>query len=327
MTSTLPVAVIGAGMAGLSCAQTLQAVGVDVHIFDKSRGPSGRMSTRRGDGWQCDHGAQYFTARHPDFRAEVGHWLHAGVADLWQPRLRSFDGSQWSTPQSVVERFVGSPRMTSPAAWLARDLPLTLQATINKLEHTADGWQITTAEHGIYRERFSAVVLAVPSVQAEPLLNPVAPHLAQIAKSAKMQGRWALMMQFASVVDMALDAAFINHGPISWLARDSSKPGRTGLESWSLHASALWSEVHMEDTPEQVIPVLIEAFRNLGGPEPVSVSAHRWRYADSSPALDMGCVWDSKSRLALCGDWLHAGKVEGAWLSGRLAAQRVLHRF
>jgi len=29
------------------------------------------MSTRRGDGWQCDHGAQYFTARDPAFRVEV----------------------------------------------------------------------------------------------------------------------------------------------------------------------------------------------------------------------------------------------------------------
>jgi hypothetical protein len=29
-------------------------------------------------------------------------------------------------------------------------------------------------------------------------------------------------------------------------------------------------------------------------------------------------------RLGLCGDWLHGGKVEGAWLSGRALAQQVL---
>ena len=63
-----PIAVIGAGLSGLSCAQALAQAGHPVHLFDKSRGPSGRMSTRRSsDGatdWQCDHGAQYFTARH-----------------------------------------------------------------------------------------------------------------------------------------------------------------------------------------------------------------------------------------------------------------------
>ena len=41
------IAVIGAGIAGLSCATELQGAGVTVRIFEKSRGPGGRMSTRR----------------------------------------------------------------------------------------------------------------------------------------------------------------------------------------------------------------------------------------------------------------------------------------
>jgi renalase len=81
------IAVIGAGIAGLSCATQLQEAGLKVSVFDKSRGPGGRMSTRRGDDWQCDHGAQYFTARDADFQAEVARWQAAGVAALWQPRL------------------------------------------------------------------------------------------------------------------------------------------------------------------------------------------------------------------------------------------------
>ncbi|MDP8568368.1 FAD-dependent oxidoreductase [Methylophilus aquaticus] len=60
------VAVIGAGMAGLACSQTLQQAGFLVTVFEKSRGPSGRVSTRAGEGWQCDHGAQYFTVSQPE---------------------------------------------------------------------------------------------------------------------------------------------------------------------------------------------------------------------------------------------------------------------
>ena len=74
------VAIIGAGIAGLSCATQLARHGCAVSVFDKSRGPAGRMSTRRGEGWQCDHGAQYFTARSPEFRAEVARWQAAGVS-------------------------------------------------------------------------------------------------------------------------------------------------------------------------------------------------------------------------------------------------------
>ena len=59
------VVIIGAGIAGLSCAQELKLHGISVDIFEKSRGPSGRMSTRRSEAWSADHGAQYFTARDP----------------------------------------------------------------------------------------------------------------------------------------------------------------------------------------------------------------------------------------------------------------------
>jgi predicted NAD/FAD-dependent oxidoreductase len=65
------VAVIGAGIAGLACAKELQLHGISVDVFEKSRGPSGRMSTRRTQDWSADHGAQYFTARNPRFIEEV----------------------------------------------------------------------------------------------------------------------------------------------------------------------------------------------------------------------------------------------------------------
>ena len=80
MTPPLHYAVVGAGIAGLSCARALTDAGVRVTVLDKGRGSGGRMSTRRGEGWACDHGAQYFTARDPRFRAEVARWLAAGVA-------------------------------------------------------------------------------------------------------------------------------------------------------------------------------------------------------------------------------------------------------
>ena len=40
-------AVIGAGMAGMACAEVLVQAGWAVDLFDKGRGPGGRMSTRR----------------------------------------------------------------------------------------------------------------------------------------------------------------------------------------------------------------------------------------------------------------------------------------
>lgn len=326
------IAVIGAGLAGLSCAQALLQAGHTVHVFDKSRGPSGRMSTRRAEddngAWQCDHGAQYFTARDPAFRAEVARWQQAGVAALWNARLASFDGNAWTTPATPLERFVGTPRMTSPATWLVQHLGepalAQWQTTVQRLNHTEGGWAITSAEHGLHSPRYSAVLLAVPAPQAVPLLAPVAPAGAALAASARMRGSWAVMLRYASPVALPWEGAFINTGPLRWVARDSSKPGRTGQETWLLHASPEWSEAHIEDSAEAVTTALLAAFAALGGPTPLSATAHRWRYADTEPALTQGSWWDAQMRLGLCGDWLHGGKVEGAWLSGRALAQQVL---
>lgn len=320
------LAVIGAGISGLACATRLQEAGHAVEVFDKSRGPAGRMSTRRGDDWQADHGAQYFTARDPAFRAEVERWLTAGVAARWQPTLAVLGGSDGHESDPALERFVGVPGMTATARWLAQTVPLTLNATLKSLQVAHGKWYPAFAET-LEREigGFDAVVLAVPSPQALPLLQPIAPALAEIAASAKTVGCWTLMLRYAGPSGLPFDAAFVNSGPLRWVARDSSKPGRQrDPETWVLQASAAWSEAHMEETPEEVAPVLLDAFAAIGAPMPAAWTAHRWRYADNAPALDIGCAWDAASGIGMCGDWLGGGKVQGAWCSGRTLADQIL---
>lgn len=321
------LALVGAGIAGLSCATVLQQAGLEVSVFDKGRGPGGRMSTRRGDSWQCDHGAQYFTARHAEFRAEVARWQQAGVADLWEPRLWMFDGDSPEYRESTVERFVGTPAMTAPARYLASTLSVQAPANIQQIRRQAHGWQVCSAELGWLEKSFSAVLLAVPAPQVAPLFKQLAPELFALADSAVMRGSWALMLRFAAPLDLAFDAAFVNQGPLRWIARNSSKPGRKGKETWLLHARPEWSEAHLEDDPERVAAALLYAFGQLGGPAPQDWTAHRWRYADTEPPLDEGCAWCPDIGVGLCGDWLNGGKVEGAWLSGRALAERVLRSF
>ena len=64
---TLNIAIIGAGMAGITAARTLVQAGHRVHIFEKSRSAAGRMSTRETVFGTFDHGTQYFTVRDPRF--------------------------------------------------------------------------------------------------------------------------------------------------------------------------------------------------------------------------------------------------------------------
>jgi predicted NAD/FAD-dependent oxidoreductase len=94
-----------------------------------------------------------------------------------------------------------------------------------------------------------------------------------------------------------------------------------------LHASADWSETHLEQDAERVATSLLQSFSQLGAPKPVAWTAHRWRYADTEPPLSKGYGWHADAGLGVCGDWINSGTVEGAWLSGRQLAQQVLHHF
>ena len=220
-----PIAIIGAGIAGLSCAVRLREAGVPVEVIEKSRSPGGRAGTCGGDGWQCDHGAQYFTARDPDFVAEVERWLAAGVVATWTPRLAVFDGTRMHPRISGEKRFVARPGMSTLGRHLAAGLSLRENTRVTALAHDVEDWLLDTEEHGRL-EPYSGVVVTVPAPQAAAMLASVASELAQVAADAPMHGCWALIARFDNDPQLDFDAAFVNHGALSWVARDSSKPGR-----------------------------------------------------------------------------------------------------
>lgn len=330
MKSAARIAVIGAGLAGLSCARTLQAAGHDVIVFEKSRAAGGRMSTKRGESntgeaWQCDTGAQYFTARDAAFQAEVRRWQDAGVATEWHPEIAVFGDAPAQAPHArPAMRYVGSPRMTAPARYLAETLTLQTQTTIQALRRDGSTWALRSAEHDWLSPRFDAVVVATPAPQAVPLLQPVQAALADLAACVRMRGSWALMLRYGAPLQLGFEAAFVNRGPLRWIAQNSHKPGRSGQHCWLLHASAAWSDAHIEDSADTVAEALLAAFAELGGSTPDAWSAHRWRYADSAQPLQIGAVWQAADGLGLCGDWLNGGKVEGAWCSGQILAGQML---
>ena len=91
------VAVVGAGISGLTAASHLARGGCAVTVYETGRGPGGRTSTRRagpdGAGWQFDHGAQYFSAKDPAFRAIVEDWRAEGLVAEWTGVFGTLDAT------------------------------------------------------------------------------------------------------------------------------------------------------------------------------------------------------------------------------------------
>ena len=330
-----PVAVVGAGISGLVAAHSLHACGLKVKVFDKGRASGGRASTRRygetagpsGQGPDVcfDHGAQYFTARDPCFRRYVGSWLADGIAARWEGRIAVVKDGRAELKPGGPERFVGIPGMSAVARQLATDLDVTHRTRVAAIERRAGGWRLAD-DDGTPLGDFGAVVVSTPPAQAVPLLAG-APELAARAAAVGMRPCWAVMAVFDRRLELPFDGAFVEASALSWIARNGSKPGRARAECWVLHGSPEWSARHLEADHEDVCDRLLQAFFDAVGHEPRAprfTRAHRWRYSIAEHPLDAGCLWDAGLQIGACGDWCSGSRIEGAFLSGKAIAGRVL---
>ncbi len=309
------VAIIGAGLAGLACAQRLTQAGLAVRLLDKGRGAGGRMSTRRIQtplGEACfDHGAASFTAEDPAFRECVDGWILAGRAAPW--------------PEGGEGAIVGLPSMNAPIKALAEGVDVEWSAHVTGLAREAAGWRLDVMGREAGSEGpFDAVILAVPPEQATPLLAPHSFDLAVYAAMARSEAIWSAMVAFDGRLPIDTDRL----GGCEVLAvaiRENSKPGRSGPEAWTLQATSQWSGRNLEASSTEVAARLLEALgrrMDISMPPVLALQAHRWRYAQPARATS-GPIWRATVSLGLCGDWVAGGGVEAAWRSGVRLADRV----
>ncbi|AWM77161.1 NAD(P)/FAD-dependent oxidoreductase [Phenylobacterium parvum] len=311
MSKTLNrIAIVGAGLSGLACAAKLIGSGHEVRLFDKARGPGGRMSTRRVETplgtVAFDHGAQYFTARGASFRAEVARWTAEGLAAPW--------------PAAGPEAWVGVPGMNAPVRALAEGMHVAWGQQVEELVRDGAGWRLRIA--GEVSESFDAVVLALPAEQAAALVAGHEAGLAARASASRTDPCWTVMAAYSERLPITADTLG-EDAVLGWAARNSAKPGRAGVEAWVVQAAPGWSRDHLEDAPETVIKALLSALSDRAGislPSPLLVQAHRWRYARSSAGSEQA-LWSETARLGCCGDWLAGPRVECAWDSGEALAR------
>ncbi|HSG95588.1 MAG TPA: FAD-dependent oxidoreductase [Afifellaceae bacterium] len=306
------IAVIGAGMAGLSAAARLREAGVAVSLFEKSRGLGGRLATRRFDGGAADLGTAYVTVRDETFQNVIQKAIFAGNATGWAPNGRTGD-EPW---------IIGIPGMSGLVRGLAQDLAIEFRIRAERIGWTSEGYVVQTDKGA--RGAFDAVIVAIPAPQAEPLLQAHGKPFGDIG-DVRMRSTLAGVYGFAGPI--ALEADFIRpDGPIDVAYRNNSKAARPETETWVVHGTQDWSESVLEDDPQDSATALLAAFRDVAGvvPNPVYLSGHRWRHAYVETSLGVACLSGGNHRIAACGDWCLGARVEAAYLSGRAAAEAVL---
>ncbi len=343
-----------------------------------------------------DHGATYFSPKGEQLAALVDEWVSAGAAAQWRGRFGALTwqpggGAEFALDAEAKPRFVGTPQMNAIARHLlAHERIEAVFSTRIKSAALGDGgaWTLGDASGATLGDGAYDVLLSSdrlmgakpPTTAADTLLDArdgdgdgaalALPRFAAAAAAVESSRSLVLMLGFAGDAAEAmravpLDAALVTPpadgidapAVISYVSRDSSKPGRAGvddgggapLELWVAHATPAFAAAALDAQNAAVAagadgadalrrdaePALVAGFEALlarwlpGGalPPRAYASVHRWGAAFPSVPVEadgVPAIAELEGRFAAVGDYLSSPRVEGAVVSAEAGAKLVL---
>jgi renalase len=334
--SGVDVIVVGAGLAGLAAARDLQNAGLSVLVLEKSRGVGGRCATKRltvGDlVLRVDHGAQFFTVRHERLQKLVIQLEYQGAVQAWTRGFPKLTARGLEPRAAGHTRYVCTDGMNALAKAFVEDaegLPLEVipNALVSAVFPSNLGWSAVLENGEIYQAR--SLIVNAPAPQALALtLSSLSVRTLQTLERVQFNPCWALLIALETQPDIDWLGLEIEHDVLEWAALDSSKRNPDNPPTLVLHATPVWSQAHLEQSPETVAPLMLEAAQKLLGEwvKPVAMLAHRWRYA--KPSITHPAPFLAQDNLVFCGDWCTPSnsRIEAALESGWAAANHVLEK-
>ena len=316
------MAVVGAGLAGLAAARRLRAAGKRVVVVDKGRSVGGRLATRRIGGATLDHGAQFFTVRSDDFRAEVDRWLADGVVHEW---CQGFSEDGDGHP-----RYAAAGGLNQVAKHLAEPLP-DVREGVKLASVGTDGgrWLLTWADGAL---RAAAVVLTAPVPQSLELLDaggtPVLTEVESDLRAMSYQPTIALLVTLDGPPAVPTPGARKpDTGPFD-IVVDNVAKGASTEPALTFHLRPDLSAERYDDADDALVSdLLLDAAPWLGSAAVIEAQVKRWRYATPAgtwPEPTLTAARCPSGPVVLAGDAFAGPRVEGAWRSGIAAADLLL---
>lgn len=308
------VAIVGAGLAGLSCAQFLRTAGVPVRVFERNGVVGGRCATRLWQGHLVDTGVQFFTAQSADFKKELLTRLRQ-FRPIISPVLDAFNAP---IPNTEGPRFYVLQGNNYFAHVLSQGLDVRVHSAVEPLAFRSGGVKV---EGELYR----AVVSAAP--------GPITAKLFGLTKApAEYDACLVGLLEYAGT-DLGRTRECYARlpgeagEPLRASYCENNKVGRiVGMKTvFVVEASPRYS-LELADAPSEIyLPALVKRHEELWqipGGRLAAAFGHCWRYARPKP--DGRTPVELPTGAFFCGDSRSESTVEEVWLDGQKAGREVL---
>lgn len=319
------IAIIGAGIAGLTAAHQLAAVH-DICLFERADKAGGRMASRTVGDFVFDHGAQFFTAKSAAFQRFLAPYLNSGALVRWDAAFAEFSGPditnrrQWDAD---FAHYVGAPDMNALPRSLAEPLNIRYGCNIEYIQRHGNIWQLFSGQQLI--GEFDWVISTLPAKQSAALFAKHTTLLGKLPENL-MRPCYALMLGFIKPQDLDWQAAHVKQADISWMSVNSSKPGRNGSFSMLVLATNAWTrknfQVDLNAAGDHLLSE-VERIAGINRQDLLHQETKRWTYVNLPRQTAAKAYLDTAQQLATCGDWCIQGRVEAAFTSANWLARKL----
>ncbi len=307
-----PVAIIGAGLSGLSCAQALRAAGVSVRVFEKTSVVGGRCATRLWQGHLVDIGVQYFTARSTEFKRELVTRLRQ-FRPIISPIL---DRENKIITNQAGPRFYVLQGNNYFAHILSQGLDVRLNTPVENFTFQASGIECLG-------ESYQAVVSSLP--------GPLTARLFKLARPPVDYDPCLVALLEYAGKDHSRECygRVQSDGSASLLSShcENNKLGRVVGEKtvFVVQATPKFSRENVGTPPEDFLPKLTREHEKLWRiPSGQRTAQFSQTWIHAQPKSDERHSIELPAGAFVCGDSRTESSVEEVWLDGRKAAREVV---
>lgn len=336
----MKVAIVGAGMTGCMLANMLKAEsGIEVTVFEKSRGCGGRASTKSLDWGTFDLGAAIIPAKNPTFVDFMQGLVEQNIALKWPETLYSNTDTGFCQFPSERQHYVFKHKMNAACRHWVSDVELRTQCLITQMRYVkGSGWQVRLQESWL-DEWFDKIVVTCPWPQTQALLDIDGLDWDFSRYQQSWTSCWAVALKVDTLVSSEVDFAYLKNHSMQTLVRDSAKPERLTMlehanpdkyEIWVGHLGNALSDKLGKSGKDIATQLVIQELCSLLGVSESLVSntyAHYWRYArPRSKQLPLGVVCQPSLGIWAAGDWSYGASIESAFQGASAVYQELRTR-
>jgi len=329
----MKIAIIGAGISGLTAGRELSKAGHEVVIFEKSRGYGGRAATRylkENENIRLDHGIPFVDGESAEFQEFIVELGDHDIVKPWMGKFGTYKDGKLSFTEEKGMRCVAQDGISQIGKYLARWVDVQTNELVGGLTFLGGGdsrkrdWMVNFQSGATTQA--DAIIIATPATQAYAILNTTVDEIETLKlireiDEVRYESVFTLLTGYTNQEVPEWNALRLEEEPVEWIFNENSKRELDQL-ALVIHSSAEFALEYAKAEKEVVSEYMLNSISKVIGDWaklPEWKQLHLWKYSRAKNPLPypyMEINQDRDGHLALTGSYFQGNTIESAYLSG-----------